>query len=89
MAQPAILVLEDDEIIRALMVDVLEDFGAHVTSFPSADEGMIYLNLLDECTNPDQDCEVIVELDNEAIETLIQGLQAARAMRDMYRRENP
>lgn len=53
------------------------------------DEGMIYLNLLDESTNPDQDCEVIVELDNEAIETLIQGLQAARAMRDMYRRENP
>ena len=53
------------------------------------DEGMIYLNLLDECTNPDQDCEVIIELDNEAIETLIQGLQAARAMRDMYRRENP
>ncbi|AVE05645.1 response regulator [Pseudomonas palleroniana] len=43
MAQPAILVLEDDEIIRALMVDVLEDFGARVTSFPSADEGMIYL----------------------------------------------
>ncbi|WP_010176897.1 response regulator [Pseudomonas sp. PAMC 25886] len=43
MAQPSILVLEDDEIIRALMVDVLEDFGAVVTSFPSADEGMIFL----------------------------------------------
>ncbi|MGY2290674.1 response regulator [Pseudomonas sp. SDO528_S397] len=43
MAQPSILVLEDDEIIRALMVDVLQDFGALVTSFPSADEGMIYL----------------------------------------------
>jgi CheY-like chemotaxis protein len=41
MAQPSILVLEDDEIIRSLMVDVLEDFGAVVTSFPSADEGMI------------------------------------------------
>ncbi|KAB0572109.1 response regulator, partial [Helicobacter pullorum NCTC 12824] len=26
MAQPSILVLEDDEIIRSLMVDVLEDF---------------------------------------------------------------
>ena len=43
MAQPSILVLEDDEIIRSLMVDVLEDFGAVVTSFPSADEGMIFL----------------------------------------------
>ncbi|WPN97384.1 response regulator [Pseudomonas sp. MUP55] len=48
MAQPSILVLEDDEIIRALMVDVLEDFGAVVTSFPSADEGMIYLERGDE-----------------------------------------
>ena len=43
MAQPSILVLEDDEIIRSLMVDVLEEFGAVVTSFPSADEGMIFL----------------------------------------------
>lgn len=43
MAQPSILVLEDDAIIRALMVDVLEDFGAQVTSFPTADEGMMYL----------------------------------------------
>ncbi|AIB38455.1 MULTISPECIES: response regulator [Pseudomonas] len=48
MAQPSILVLEDDEIIRALMVDVLEEFGAVVTSFPSADEGMIYLEQGDE-----------------------------------------
>ncbi len=48
MAQPSILVLEDDEIIRALMVDVLEDFGALVTSFPSADEGMIYLERGDD-----------------------------------------
>ncbi|OPA84713.1 response regulator [Pseudomonas fluorescens] len=48
MAQPSILVLEDDEIIRALMVDVLEDFGAVVTSFPSADDGMIYLERGDE-----------------------------------------
>lgn len=48
MAQPSILVLEDDEIIRALMVDVLEDFGAMVTSFPSADEGMIYLEREDD-----------------------------------------
>lgn len=43
MAQPSILVLEDDEIIRSLMVEVLEDFGARVTSFSSADEGMIFL----------------------------------------------
>ena len=43
MAQPSILVLEDDEIIRSLMVEVLEGFGAVVTSFPSADEGMIFL----------------------------------------------
>ena len=48
MAQPSILVLADDEIIRALMVDVLEEFGAVVTSFPSADEGMIYLEQGDE-----------------------------------------
>jgi DNA-binding NtrC family response regulator len=48
MAQPSILVLEDDEIIRALMVDVLEDFGALVKSFPSADEGMIYLERGDD-----------------------------------------
>lgn len=48
MAQPSILVLEDDEIIRSLMVDVLEEFGALVTSFPSADEGMIYLERGDE-----------------------------------------
>lgn len=43
MAQPSILILEDDEIIRALMIDVLEEFGARVTSFPSADEGMTFL----------------------------------------------
>ena len=48
MAQPSILVLEDDEIIRSLMVDVLEEFGAVVTSFPSADEGMIYLERGDD-----------------------------------------
>ncbi|MEX5596127.1 response regulator [Pseudomonas orientalis] len=48
MARPSILVLEDDEIIRALMVDVLEDFGASVTSFPSADDGMIYLERGDD-----------------------------------------
>jgi CheY-like chemotaxis protein len=30
------------------MVDVLEDFGAVVTSFPSADEGMIYLERGDD-----------------------------------------
>lgn len=48
MAQPSILVLEDDEIIRALMVDVLEDSGAVVTSFASADEGMIYLERGDD-----------------------------------------
>ena len=39
MAQPSILVLEDDEIIRSLMVDVLEEFGALVTSFPSGMKG--------------------------------------------------
>lgn len=43
MARPLILVLEDDEIIRSLLVDVLEDFGALVTSFASADQGMIFL----------------------------------------------
>ncbi|AZF49534.1 response regulator [Pseudomonas sp. R2-7-07] len=48
MAQPSILILEDDEIIRALMVDVLEDFGALVKSFSSADEGMIYLERGDD-----------------------------------------
>ena len=48
MAQPSILVLEDDEIIRSLMVDVLEEFGAVVTSFPSADEGMIFLERTSE-----------------------------------------
>ncbi|MDY7531069.1 response regulator [Pseudomonas sp. Bout1] len=48
MAQPSILVLEDDEIIRALMIDVLEDFGARVTSFPSADEGMTFLERADD-----------------------------------------
>jgi DNA-binding NtrC family response regulator len=48
MARPSILVLEDDAIIRALMVDVLEDFGALVKSFPSADEGMIYLERGDD-----------------------------------------
>ena len=48
MAQPSILVLEDDEIIRSLMVDVLEEFGAHVISFSSADEGMIFLEEDDE-----------------------------------------
>lgn len=48
MAQPSILVLEDDEIIRSLMVDVLEEFGAHVTSFSSADDGMIFLERDDE-----------------------------------------
>lgn len=48
MAQPSILVLEDDEIIRALMVEVLEDFGAHVTSFPSADEGMTFLERMSD-----------------------------------------
>ena len=53
------------------------------------DDGMVYLNLLDEYMNPDQDCEVIVPLEDEGIETLIHGLQAARAMRDVYRRENP
>ncbi|MBJ2287253.1 response regulator [Pseudomonas haemolytica] len=48
MAQPSILVLEDDEIIRSLLVEVLEEFGAHVTSFPSADAGMIFLERVDE-----------------------------------------
>ncbi|NVZ72468.1 response regulator [Pseudomonas costantinii] len=48
MAQPSILVLEDDEIIRSLMVDVLEDFGAHVIAFPSADDGMIFLEQADD-----------------------------------------
>ncbi|KTC63914.1 transcriptional regulator [Pseudomonas fluorescens ABAC62] len=51
MAQPSILVLEDDEIIRSLMVDVLEEFGAKVVSFPSADEGMIYLEREDDPVN--------------------------------------
>ena len=51
MAQPSILVLEDDEIIRSLMVDVLQDFGAVVTSFPSADEGMIYLERGDDAVD--------------------------------------
>ncbi|KAA0946948.1 MULTISPECIES: response regulator [unclassified Pseudomonas] len=48
MAQPSILVLEDDEIIRSLMIVVLEEFGAVVTSFPSADEGMIFLERADD-----------------------------------------
>lgn len=43
MTAPSILVLEDDELVRMLLVEIIEDMGAVVVSYGSADEGMAFL----------------------------------------------
>lgn len=43
MNGPSILVLEDDELLRMLLIEIIEDMGAVIVSYASADEGMVFL----------------------------------------------
>lgn len=43
MTAPSVLVLEDDELIRMLLIEIIEDMGEVVVSYASADEGMVFL----------------------------------------------
>lgn len=43
MTAPSVLVLEDDELIRMLLIEIIEDMGQVVVSYASTDEGMIFL----------------------------------------------
>ncbi|WP_343228924.1 response regulator [Pseudomonas fluorescens] len=38
-----VLIVEDDQTLRVLMVEILEDIGAETVAFGSADEALIYL----------------------------------------------
>jgi DNA-binding response OmpR family regulator len=38
-----VLIVEDDQTLRNLMVEILEDIGATVIAFETADEALIYL----------------------------------------------
>lgn len=41
--QGEILVIEDDPTLRALMVEIVEEMGARVSAFDSADDAITYL----------------------------------------------
>lgn len=43
MNAPTVLVLEDDEVLRLLLIEIIEDTGEVVAAFASADEGMTFL----------------------------------------------
>lgn len=43
MTAPSVLVLEDDELIRMLLIEIIEDMGEVVVSYASADEGLVFL----------------------------------------------
>lgn len=43
MISPTVLVLEDDDVLRLLLTEIIEDSGEVVVSFASADEGIIFL----------------------------------------------
>ncbi|WP_426139148.1 response regulator [Pseudomonas sp. DWP3-1-2] len=43
MITPSILVLEDDDVLRMLLVEIIEDMGAIVIAYASADDGLIFL----------------------------------------------
>lgn len=43
MISPTVLVMEDDEVLRLLLTEIIEDSGEVVVSFASADEGMVFL----------------------------------------------
>ncbi|WLG93841.1 response regulator [Pseudomonas sp. FP198] len=38
-----VLIVEDDETLRLIMVEILEDVGARTVAFGSADDALIYL----------------------------------------------
>lgn len=38
-----VLIVEDDQTLRVLMVEIVEDIGAETVAFGSADEALIYL----------------------------------------------
>lgn len=43
MTAPSVLVLEDDELLRMLLIEIIEDMGEIVVSYASADDGMVFL----------------------------------------------
>lgn len=43
MITPTVLVLEDDDVLRVLLTEIIEELGEVVVSFASADEGMMFL----------------------------------------------
>lgn len=43
MATASILVLEDDDLLRMLLVEIIEDIGKAAVAYSSADEGMNFL----------------------------------------------
>lgn len=57
MTAPSILVLEDDELVRMLLIEIIEDMGAVVISYASADEGMVFLE-----SGADQLCLIVSDI---------------------------
>ncbi|WP_434700963.1 response regulator [Pseudomonas sp. D1-36] len=51
-----VLIVEDDQTLRVLMVEILEDIGAKTKAFETADEALIYL-----LQSPFHCCLVIVD----------------------------
>ncbi|MDB5984126.1 MAG: transcriptional regulator [Pseudomonas sp.] len=43
MDEPSVLVLEDDDLLRMLVVEIIEEMGGVVTAFATADQGIIFL----------------------------------------------
>lgn len=43
MTASSVLVLEDDEVLRALLTEIIEETGEIVVAFASADEGLVFL----------------------------------------------
>jgi CheY-like chemotaxis protein len=73
----AVLVVEDEPLVRALAVDALEDAGFEVLEAPSADYALLVLEKREDI------CVLLTDVDMPG---RLNGLQLARIVQDHFHR---
>ncbi|WLH65918.1 response regulator [Pseudomonas sp. FP2300] len=71
-----VLIVENDQTLRVLMVEILEDIGAETVAFGSADDALIYL-----LQSKVQCCLVIVDY---GVPGQINGMDFIKMVRDKW-----
>jgi CheY-like chemotaxis protein len=72
-----VLVVEDEPLVRALAVDVLEEAGFDVLEAPTADYGLVVLQTRDDI------CVLLTDVDMPG---RLNGFQLARMVQDHFHR---